>query len=68
MPAPKHVESRLRELALAYPETREDFPWGERVIKVKDKIFLFMRADAKGSGPVNVDAVVDVLRRSRRDQ
>jgi len=27
-----------------------------------------MRADAKGSGPVNVDAVVDVLRRSRRDQ
>src|SRR4051794_10848546 len=48
MPAPKQVESRLRELALAYPETREDFPWGERVIKVKNKIFLFMRADAAG--------------------
>src|SRR5262245_16355195 len=48
MPSAKQIESRLRELALAFPETREDFPWGERVIKVKDKIFLFMRANASG--------------------
>src|SRR5262249_50282177 len=41
----RQIESQLRELALAYPETREDFPWGERVIKVRDKIFLFLRAD-----------------------
>ena len=45
MPSANQIESRLRELALAFPETREDFPWGERVIKVRDKIFLFVRAE-----------------------
>ena len=40
------LESMLRAHALSYPETREDFPWGERAIKVKDKVFLFLRADA----------------------
>lgn len=37
---------RLRKLALSYPETSEHHPWGETAIKVKDKTFLFMRADA----------------------
>lgn len=37
------VESELRDFALAYPETHEDFPWGERAVKVKGKVFLFMR-------------------------
>jgi predicted DNA-binding protein (MmcQ/YjbR family) len=32
----------LRKVALAYPETREDHPWGESAIKVKGKTFLFM--------------------------
>jgi predicted DNA-binding protein (MmcQ/YjbR family) len=32
----------LRALALTYPETREDHPWGETAIKVKGKTFLFM--------------------------
>jgi predicted DNA-binding protein (MmcQ/YjbR family) len=32
----------LRKLALAYPETREDHPWGESAIKVRGKTFLFM--------------------------
>jgi len=32
----------LRDFALRYPETHEDFPWGERVIKVKGKVFLFL--------------------------
>ena len=33
----------LRAYALRYPETREDFPWEEdRVIKVRNKIFLFL--------------------------
>ena len=32
----------LRAFALSYPETREDFPWEEdRVIKVRNKIFVF---------------------------
>ncbi|HKO00535.1 MAG TPA: MmcQ/YjbR family DNA-binding protein [Thermoanaerobaculia bacterium] len=37
------IDSELREFALAYPETHEDFPWGERAIKVKGKVFIFMR-------------------------
>jgi predicted DNA-binding protein (MmcQ/YjbR family) len=42
---PKQVESALRDHALGFPEATEDFPWGERAIKVKGKVFLFMRAD-----------------------
>ncbi len=38
-------EPLLRELALAYPETHEDFPWGHRAIKVRGKAFVFMSKD-----------------------
>ncbi|HEY0478622.1 MAG TPA: MmcQ/YjbR family DNA-binding protein [Kofleriaceae bacterium] len=40
------VETQLRSHALAKPEATEHFPWGERAIKVKGKVFLFMRAEA----------------------
>ena len=36
------IEGRLRELALAYPGAHEEFPWGDRVIKVRGKIFVFL--------------------------
>lgn len=36
------LETRLRTAALAYPETREDHPWGESAFKVRDKVFLFL--------------------------
>jgi predicted DNA-binding protein (MmcQ/YjbR family) len=36
------AEAALRKHALSYPEAREDFPWGERVVKVKGKVFLFL--------------------------
>jgi predicted DNA-binding protein (MmcQ/YjbR family) len=32
----------LRAVALSYPETHEDHPWGESAIKVRGKTFLFM--------------------------
>lgn len=32
----------IREFALGLPDTHEDFPWGERVIKVKKKVFVFL--------------------------
>lgn len=34
-------ESTLRTFALGYPDATEEFPWGERVVKVKGKIFVF---------------------------
>jgi predicted DNA-binding protein (MmcQ/YjbR family) len=40
---PKHKTlAALRRAALAYPETTEEFPWGERVAKVRGKVFIFM--------------------------
>jgi predicted DNA-binding protein (MmcQ/YjbR family) len=36
----------LRKKALDYPAVHEDFPWGEHALKVKKKVFLFMRYDA----------------------
>lgn len=35
---------------MAKPEATEHFPWGERAIKVKGKVFLFMYADASTFG------------------
>ena len=44
--APKNSDAlALRAYALAFPEAREDFPWGERVVKVKDKVFVFLGRD-----------------------
>jgi len=40
------AEAHLRSHALAKPEATEHFPWGERAIKVKGKVFLFMYSDA----------------------
>jgi predicted DNA-binding protein (MmcQ/YjbR family) len=37
----------LRKYALGFPEAYEEFPWGERVIKVNKKIFVFLHGDSK---------------------
>jgi predicted DNA-binding protein (MmcQ/YjbR family) len=37
----KQIE-RIRQICLAYPETREDHPWGHSAFKVRDKVFVFM--------------------------
>jgi len=36
------AEAEMRRRALAYPQVREDHPWGESAFKVRDKTFLFM--------------------------
>ena len=46
-PDPRSLEGALRTKALSYPETTEEFPWGERAIKVRGKAFIFMRAAGK---------------------
>jgi predicted DNA-binding protein (MmcQ/YjbR family) len=38
----------LRTLALGYPEAVEEFPWGERVAKVRGKIFVFLNQGETG--------------------
>lgn len=42
--------ARLRKIALAFPETREDHPWGHSAFKVKGKTFVFAAADEEGFG------------------
>lgn len=39
------LETALRDYALGFPEATEEFPWGDRAIKVKGKVFLFMGSD-----------------------
>ncbi len=38
----REAEAALRSFALGLPEAREEFPWGERVVKVNKKVFVFM--------------------------
>src|SRR5438045_1961247 len=37
----------LRKFALSHPQAAEDFPWGERTIKVRGKIFVFLSEDGE---------------------
>lgn len=39
--------AELRALAMSYPQTKEDFPWGHSAFKVKSKTFLFLTGDEK---------------------
>src|SRR5687768_12716337 len=43
------TRNALVAFALTLPEAWEDFPWGERVVKVRKKIFLFAGSD-EGDG------------------
>ena len=38
----QHTADTVRDFALKLPAAHEDFPWGERVIKVNNKIFVFL--------------------------
>ena len=45
---------KLRRFALSFPEATEDFPWGERVAKVRGKIFAAFGADPVPGGPMGL--------------
>jgi predicted DNA-binding protein (MmcQ/YjbR family) len=36
------ADAVLRDFALTFPQATEHFPWGERAIKVKGKVFVFL--------------------------
>lgn len=43
LPDPEHPQAaEVLAFALAYPEAWQDFPWGDRALKVKKKVFVFM--------------------------
>jgi predicted DNA-binding protein (MmcQ/YjbR family) len=45
---PRSALAAVRRHALTYPEAVEEFPWGDQVIKVKGKIFVFLGAGKDG--------------------
>jgi predicted DNA-binding protein (MmcQ/YjbR family) len=48
MPNPvRTLRAKLRDFALALPEAHEDMPWGECVVKVNNKVFVFLGHDAE---------------------
>lgn len=50
--------TKLRDLALGFPETHEAFPWDERVIKVRGKVFVFLgRRDGTDEPMITVKLV-----------
>ena len=38
----RQAAEAIREFAVGLPGAYEDFPWGERVVKVGKKVFVFM--------------------------
>ena len=53
-PKARQAEKALREYALGFPETREEFPWGDRVVKVAKKVFVFMGTTEDGGFGLSV--------------
>ena len=44
----RQAYNALLKAGLTYPEATVDHPWGETALKVKGKIFLFLRQDPDG--------------------
>lgn len=42
------AEDELRDFAMDYPDTTEEWPWGHRAIKVRSKIFTTLTLDDDG--------------------
>jgi predicted DNA-binding protein (MmcQ/YjbR family) len=42
------IAQAIRKHAMSYPETAEEFPWGESAFKVKGKTFVFMHDGPEG--------------------
>ena len=49
------VRDKLREFALSLPESSPDTPWGEDVVKVRGKIFVFLGGSTSKLVTVKLD-------------
>jgi predicted DNA-binding protein (MmcQ/YjbR family) len=49
------VRDKVREFALSLPETFPDQPWGEDVVKVRGKIFVFLGGPTSKRMTVKLD-------------
>jgi predicted DNA-binding protein (MmcQ/YjbR family) len=48
---PKRTHRRVLEFALGLPEAHEDHPWGETVMKVGKKVFVFLGSEESPTWP-----------------
>jgi hypothetical protein len=44
------IRAQLRADALTFPAAYEEYPWGQVVIKVNKKVFLFLDGDQSAAG------------------
>jgi predicted DNA-binding protein (MmcQ/YjbR family) len=47
---PRELAAELRAFGLSLPGAHEEFPWGERVLKVRGKVFVFLGKDGYQDG------------------
>jgi predicted DNA-binding protein (MmcQ/YjbR family) len=50
----RELSKALRRFALGLPGATEHFPWGERVVKVAGKVFVFLGADPLPDGEMGL--------------
>jgi predicted DNA-binding protein (MmcQ/YjbR family) len=48
------LRAHLSDVASALPGAHLDFPWGERVVKVGPKIFVFLGSDDPAAGSAGI--------------
>jgi predicted DNA-binding protein (MmcQ/YjbR family) len=48
------LRDRIRDFAVGFPGAHEDFPWGERVVKVNKKVFVFLGTDGGDEPGISV--------------
>lgn len=54
MAGPVKARDRVRKYGLGLPEAYEEFPWGELVLKVNKKVFVFLGSDTSEAPSMSV--------------